>query len=152
MPRATEETDSDAMKSLLAKIAIRRFVGLYLGEHEVSVSEVAVTPLGPIEINSRTEPCPPNELLNVIERVLQSLHGRKQRRLQVAIGLPNSRVFFGTRPLRSAADSSPEGVMQKLLCSSNVSICASATGSPSSLRIREQSHSFSTLSVKSMPL
>jgi len=108
------------MKSLLAKIAIRKFVGLYLGEHEVSVSEVAVTPLGPIEINSRTEPCPPNELLNVIERVLQSLHGRKQRRLQVAIGLPNSRVFFGTRPLRSASDSSPEGVMQKLLCSSNV--------------------------------
>ena len=52
--------------------------------------------------------------------MLQSLQGRKQRRLQVAIGLPNSRVFFGTRPLRSGADASPEGVMQKLLCSPNV--------------------------------
>ena len=108
------------MKSLLAKMSMRKFVGLYLGEHEVAVSEVAVTPLGPVEIVSRTEPCPPNELLNVIERVLQSLQGGKQRRLQVAIGLPNSRVFFGTRPLRGAADTSPVGVMQKLLCSPNV--------------------------------
>jgi hypothetical protein len=109
------------MKSLLAKFALHKFVGLYLGEHEVCVSKVAITPLGPVEISSYTEPCPPNELLNVIERVLQSLQGRKQRRLQVAIGLPNSRVFFGTRPMRSAGDSSPESVMQKLLCSSNVS-------------------------------
>ena len=108
------------MKSLLAKFSMRKFVGLYLGEHEVAVSEVAITPLGPVEVVSRTEPCPPNELLNVIERILQSLQGRKQRRLQVAIGLPNSRVFFGTRPLRGAADTSPAGVMQKLLCSSNV--------------------------------
>jgi hypothetical protein len=108
------------MKSLLAKMSMRRFVGLYLGEHEVAVSEVAVTPLGPVEIASRTEPCPQNDLLNVIERMLQSLQGRKQRRLQVAIGLPNSRVFFGTRPLRSGAEASPEAVMQKLLCSPNV--------------------------------
>jgi hypothetical protein len=109
------------MKSLLAKIALRKFVGLYLGDHEISVSQVAVTPLGPVEIYSHSEPCPPNELLNVIERVLQSLQGRKQRRLQVAIGLPNSRLFFGSRPLRSAGDPSPEGVMQKVLCSSDVS-------------------------------
>jgi Tfp pilus assembly protein PilN len=108
------------MKSLLAKFSMRKFVGLYLGEHEVAVSEIAVTPLGPVEILSRVEPCPQNELLNVIERVLQSLHGRKRRRLQVAIGLPNSRVFFGSRPLRSGADASPEGVMQKVLCSPNV--------------------------------
>ena len=110
------------MKSLLAKISLRKFVGLYLGEHEVSASYVAVTPLGPVEIAARTEPCPPNELLSVIEHMLQSLQGRKQHRLQVAIGLPNARVFFGTRPLRGGADSSPEGVMQKLLCSANISI------------------------------
>ena len=77
------------MKSLLAKFSMRRFIGLYLGEHEISVSEVAVTPLGAVEVVSRIEPCPPNELLNVIERILQSLQRRKQRRLQVAIGLPN---------------------------------------------------------------
>jgi hypothetical protein len=108
------------MKSLLAKMSMRRFVGLYLGEHEVSVSEMAVTPLGPVEIASRTEPYAQNDLLNTIERILQSLQGRKQRRLQVAIGLPNSRVFFGTRPLRSSAEATPQAVMQKLLCSSNV--------------------------------
>ena len=91
------------MKSLLAKFSMRRFVGLYLGEHEVSVSEVAVTPLGPVEIAARSEPCPPNDLLNVIERILQSLQGRKQRRLQIAIGIPSSRVFYGMQLLRGTS-------------------------------------------------
>ncbi len=108
------------MKSLLAKISMRRFVGLYLGEHEVAISEIAVTPLGAVVVASRSEPCGQNELLSVIERILQSLQGRKQRRLQVAVGLPNSRVFFGTRPLRAGSETSPESVMQKLLCSPNV--------------------------------
>jgi hypothetical protein len=111
---------NDAMKSLLAKFAIRKFVGLYLGEHEVSACMVAATPLGPVEIASQTEPCPPNELLNVVERVLQVLRGGKQQRLQVAIGLPNSRVFFGTRPVHGS-EGTPEAMMQKLLCSANVS-------------------------------
>jgi hypothetical protein len=108
------------MRSLLAKIAIRKFVGLYLGEHEVSASLVAVTPLGPVEIVSHSEPCQPSDLLGTIEKVVNSLQGSRRRRLQVAIGLPNSRVFFGTRPLRSGADATPEAVIQKLLCSSNV--------------------------------
>lgn len=123
--RGSSEIEN-SMKSLLGKIAIRKFVGLSLGEHEVSASVVAVTPLGPVEILSRTEPCPPNELLGVIERVLQSLQGGRRRRLQIAIGLPNSRVFFGTRPIRTGpnanpADATPEAMVQKLLCSSNVS-------------------------------
>jgi hypothetical protein len=108
------------MKSLLAKIAIRKFVGLYLGEHEVTASLVAVTPLGASEIASYVEPCQPNELLATIEKVLNSLKGSRHRRLQIAIGLPNSRVFFGTRPVRSNSDASPEGMMQKLLYSANV--------------------------------
>jgi hypothetical protein len=108
------------MKSLLAKIAIRKFVGLCLGEHDIAASVIAVTPLGPVEIASFVEPTPANELLGAIERTLQSLQGGKQRRLQVAIGLPNSRVFFGTRPARGG-DAAPEAMMQKLLCSSNVS-------------------------------
>jgi hypothetical protein len=107
------------MKSLLAKLAMRKFVGLYLGEHEVSVSVVAVTPLGPVETASISEPCQPNELLGTIERLLNSLQGTRRRRLQVAIGVPNSRLFFGTRPLRNS-DGTAEGMMAKLLCSSNV--------------------------------
>jgi hypothetical protein len=110
------------MKSLLARISFRKFVGLYLGEHGVSVSEMAITPLGPVEIASRTEPCEPNEVLDVAERSLQFLQQTKRRRLQVAVGLPNPRVFFGSRPLRGGTDSSPEGVLQKLLCSSNVTV------------------------------
>lgn len=112
------------MKSFLAKISLRKFVGLSLGEHEVSVSEMAVTPLGTVEISHRTEPCPPNELPNVIEQVLQSLRGKKQRRrLQVSMGVPNSRLFFSARPLlRGSTDPSPEEVLQKVLCSSNISV------------------------------
>ncbi len=108
-----------SLKSLLAKIALRRFVGLYLGEHEVSASEVAVTPLGPVEITTRTEPCPPSELINVIESILPTMKGR---RLQVGVGVPSSRVFYGTLALRGGADPAPESVMQKLLCSSDIAI------------------------------
>lgn len=110
------------MRSLLAKIAIRKAIGLYLGEHEVAVSEVAATPLGPIELWSQTEPCTANELGNVIERILQPRQGRNRQRLSVGIGLPNSRVFFGTRPLHGVVDPTPEAVLQKLLCSSNISV------------------------------
>jgi hypothetical protein len=108
------------MRSLLAKIAIRKYIGLYLGEREVTASLIAVTPLGTTEVASHSEPCQPNELLATIEKVINTLQGSRRRRLQVAIGLPNSRVFFGTRPVRSSTDASPEGMMQKLLCSSNV--------------------------------
>jgi hypothetical protein len=110
------------MKSLLAKIALRKVVGLYLSDREIVVSEVAATPLGPIEVSSRSEPCSSGDLVLSIERVLQSLRGNGKQQLHVAIGLPNSRMFFGTRPLRSGADSSADAVMQRLLCSSNVSL------------------------------
>jgi hypothetical protein len=110
------------MRAKLAKIALRKAVGLYLGDHEVAVCEVASTPLGPIQLSSHSEPCSPSELINVIERVLESLLGEKKRRLSVAIGIPTSRVFFGTRPLRGVTDPTPEAMMQKLLCSANISV------------------------------
>jgi hypothetical protein len=110
------------MRSLLAKIAIRKAVGLYLGEHEIAVSEVSATPLGPVETASRIEPCSPSELISVLERTLQSLPGRKGRRLSVAIGLPSARIFFGSRPLQGIADPTPVAVLQKLLCSSNIAV------------------------------
>jgi len=111
------------MKSLLAKIAMRKVVGLYLGDHEVSVSEVAVTPLGPVQILARSEPCEPNDLMNAVERALQSLQKRRRpRRLQVGIGIPLARVFFGTQTLRGSAVPTPESVLQKLFRSSDISI------------------------------
>ena len=84
------------MKSLLAKIAVHKAVGLYLGEHEVAVSKVAATPLGPVESLRRANPTRRRTWPSVLERLLAPLLGRK-RRLPVAVGLPGSRLFFGTR-------------------------------------------------------
>ena len=108
------------MKSLLTKIAIRKAVGLYLGEHEVAVSKVASTPLGPVEVASSSEPCTPEDLPEVIERLLVPLVGRK-RRVPVAVGLASSRLFFGTRLTATSGAATPEAVLQKALCSSNIS-------------------------------
>jgi len=113
---------SNAMKSLLGKIALRTYVGLNLGEREVTAVEIAATPLGPVPIASRTEPCAPNELLSAVERTLKSLQGDKPRRLHVAIGLPSSRVYFGTRPMRKGIVPSPENVLQKSLTSQDIAI------------------------------
>ena len=109
------------MKSLLARIALHKAVGLYLGEHEVAVSKVAATPLGPVEIASSSEPCTPEDLPAVIERLVVPLLGRK-RRVPVAVGLASSRLFFGTRLATAGAAATPEGVLQKALCSSNICV------------------------------
>ena len=84
------------MKSLLRKIRIRKAVGLYLGEHEVAVGKMASTPVGPVEIASASEPCTPENLEEVLERLLTPLLGRKCR-VPVAVGMAGSRTFFGTR-------------------------------------------------------
>jgi hypothetical protein len=109
------------MRSLLAKIAIRKGVGLYLGEHELAVSKVAATPLGPIELASASSPYTPEDLPSVLERLLTPLVGRR-RSVPVAVGLPGNRIFFGTRLIRSSSESSPQAVLQKALCSPNISI------------------------------
>ena len=109
------------MKSLLARIALHKAVGLYLGEHEIAVSKVAATPLGPVEIASSSAPYTPEDLPAVIERLLVPLLGRK-RRVPVAVGLPSSRLFFGTRLAAAGGATTPEGVLQKALCSSNICV------------------------------
>ena len=67
------------MKSLLARIAVHKAVGLYLGEHEIAVSKVAATPLGPVELASSSEPCTPEDLPAVIERLLARENARVVR-------------------------------------------------------------------------
>jgi hypothetical protein len=109
------------VKSLLAKFAVHKAVGLYLGEHEVAVSKVAATPLGPVELASHCEACQPEELPGLVERLLMPLwQGR--RHPPVAVGVPSSKIFFGTRLARTTGDSTPEAVLQRALCSPNVRI------------------------------
>jgi hypothetical protein len=109
------------MKSLLAKIAVHKAVGLYVGEHEVAVSKVAATPLGPVEAASSVAPCTANDWAEVAERLLGPLVGRR-RRLPVAVGLPGSRLFFSTQPVSAGNTPTPEGVLEKALCLSNIRV------------------------------
>jgi hypothetical protein len=109
------------IKTLLAKIALHKAIGLYLGDQEIAVSEVAATPLGPVETASYTEPCTPETAEEVLRRLTKPLLSGK-RRLPVAVGLPNSRIFFGTRLTRSGGDVSPEAVLQKAFSSPNIRI------------------------------
>jgi hypothetical protein len=113
--------DGDVMKSLLVKIAIHKAVGVYLGEHEVFVSKVAGTPLGAVEIASSSAPYTPDDLPGVLERLVAPLLGRK-RRVPVAVGLPSSRLFFGTRLASSGGTETSRSMLEKVLCSSNIAV------------------------------
>ena len=107
------------MKAFLTKIALRKAVGLCLGEHEVVVVKVASTPLGPVVIASSSEPCTPENVAEVIERLLAPLVGRKGR-VPVAVGLARSRLFFCTRLTPASGAAKPEVELQKALYSSNL--------------------------------
>ena len=109
------------VKSLLAKFALHKAIGLYLGDQEIAVSEVASTPLGPVEIASYSEPCTPETTEEVLRRLTQPLLGGK-RRLPIAVGLPNSRIFFGTRLTRTGGEVSAESVLQKAFSSPNIRV------------------------------
>jgi hypothetical protein len=102
------------VKSLLTRIAIHKAVGLYLGEHEVVVSKLALTPLGPREIASSREPCTADDLAVVIERLLAPLVGRR-RRVPVAVSLASSRLFFGTRLIPIGGETTPEAELERML-------------------------------------
>jgi hypothetical protein len=109
------------VKLLLAKFAFRRAVGLYLGDHEVAISEVASTPLGPVEISSCSEACEPDKAEDVLRRLMAPMLSRKQR-LSAAVGLPNSRIFFGTRLTRTGGEVTAELVLQKVFSSPNIRV------------------------------
>ncbi len=109
------------MKSLLAKYALHKAIGVCLGEHEISVSKVAFTPLGPVEVASASEPYSPDNLADVLKKLLEPLLGSK-RRVPVVVGLPGSRLFFGTRPIAAGSKPTAEEMLHKSLCSPTISI------------------------------
>jgi hypothetical protein len=116
-----QKRDGDVVKSLLAKLAFRKALGLYLGEHELTLTEVAATPLGPVEIASSSEPYSPEDLAVAIERLLAPLATRK-RPLPVAVGLSSSRLFFSTRLASAGGTGTPEAVLQRALSASNLCV------------------------------
>lgn len=110
------------MKSLLTKFAFQKAIGLCLGEHEIAVSKVAATVFGPIEVASATAPYGSGDLVEVLDKLLSPLLGKKRRRVPLAVGLGGSRIFFGTRLNTDAQSSAPKTVLQKALASPNISV------------------------------
>jgi hypothetical protein len=110
------------MKSLFAKFALRKTVGVYLDENEIALSEVAATPLGPVEIARRSVPHGSKGLATALTDALAPSARRRRRPWPTAVGLPASRVFFSTRPINSHGSTSPEELLQQSLYSPNVRV------------------------------
>ncbi|MEN6449785.1 MAG: hypothetical protein ABFC96_04760 [Thermoguttaceae bacterium] len=109
------------MKSLFAKIALNKTIGLYLGEHEVAMSQMAATLLGPVEAISARAPCVGDDWAASVTELLTPLLSRR-RRISVAIGVPTSRLFFVTRPLIGERPATPEDFLQKAISSPNINV------------------------------
>ena len=97
-------------------------MGLYLGEREICVSQVASTLMGPVEVASVRVPCAADDLPAALRLVLATFAAGK-RRPPVAVGMPASRFFFVTRALRGAdSEASPEVLLQRALRSPTISV------------------------------
>ena len=112
------------MKALLAKLPMQKAIGLYLGDQEMAICQVASTPLGLVETARGRESCLPQEREAVLARLLRPLVGPGQHsRVPIAVGLPAARFFFATRPLRAVGDDAPpEVLLQKALQSPTICV------------------------------
>jgi hypothetical protein len=111
------------VRSLLARIAIKKAIGLYVGEQQITACQVASTPLGPVQIACHSERYEPDQLSDTIVRLLKPMLGGRKRGPQVAIGLPAPRVFFSTRPIRTThSDASAQALLHEVLQSPNICI------------------------------
>ncbi len=111
------------MKKLLAKLTPKKAVGVYIGENDVTLCQVAATPLGPVQTACQSEPCTAEQLPDVLGRLLKPMLGRSKRGYPVAIGMPAMRVFFSTRPIRNGNRETPaEVLLYEVLQSPNVCI------------------------------
>jgi hypothetical protein len=113
------------MRALLANLVGRHSVGLYLDEQEVTVCQVASTPLGLIELSRYSKKVQPDQLGTVVGELLTPLlKSRKPARVAVTLGIPTLRIFFSTRPIKSTtkSDASPHVLLQEALQSPTVSV------------------------------
>lgn len=112
------------LKSMLAKWAMRKAIGVYVGEQEIVVSQLASTPFGPVEIARCSESYAPDKIEEILKRLLAPLTGRRKRfPIPVAVGLSGPRVFFTTRPIKSSnAESSPQMLLHEVLQSASISV------------------------------
>ncbi len=109
---------------LLEKIALRESVGIYVGDREVTISRVALSLAGPVELSSQTVPCEPENLDEIIVKHLRPLTaGRRAFPTTLSIGLPTLRVFFATKAvLMTDREVAPNTILHEILRSSSVNV------------------------------
>jgi hypothetical protein len=110
--------------AIVEKLAFRRAVGVYVGDHELTVCQIGHGPLGQVVLSSQTEPYEPEDLSPMLDRVLKPLlPGKRSLHAPVSIGLPTLRVFFAARPLQLAdRDLAANVLLHDVLKSSNVNV------------------------------
>ena len=110
---------------LMSKLAIRKPLGLYVGDREVTVCRAALTPLGAVELTSSGEAYDnPEQLPQVVERLLRPYLGKsKSPRVRVSLGLPATNVYFATRLAQPTDRESTSAVMlNEFIRSSDINI------------------------------
>jgi hypothetical protein len=111
------------LKELLARFMPHKGIGLYIGEHDVAVSQVVATPLGVVETVRLSEAYAPDELAGVVARLLKPLTSSPKRTPPIAVGIPARRVFFSTRPIQAdSSGASPQAMLRDILRSPTVCI------------------------------
>lgn len=111
------------MKAVLTRFTPYKGIGLYIGEHEVFVSQVASTPLGSSEIAHASAPYEPETLAETITSLISPLAGSRKSARSVTLGICPRRVFYSTRPMRlENASAEPQTLLREVLQSPNVCI------------------------------
>ena len=109
---------------LLSKLVFRRSIGLYVGDTDLTLSEMTWTPLGVKQGVYRVEPVDAESLPEVLERMLRPWRGRRGKlTAPVSVGVSPFRVFFSSRPIKlTDKNLSPANVLHEILQSSNVNV------------------------------
>jgi Tfp pilus assembly protein PilN len=112
------------VRSMMNKLALRKDIGLALGDHAVGAAEWATTPLGRVEVFRESEPIGDDGLAPAVGRLLKRRFTKEElAKARVTIGLPALRVFFSTRPIQADnREASPEILLHEVLQSPNLSV------------------------------
>lgn len=102
------------MKALLARRSHRRSIGLLVSEREVSMSVMASTLLGRVELAQASEPRGSGPLEELLGRMLGPWLDHRPRP-KVVLGVPLVRVFHSVREVAGAGRKEPEVWLQESL-------------------------------------
>src|SRR5205823_13065133 len=98
--------------------------GLAIEEREVAVSQVAMTPIGRVEVVQDRAAYEAEGLAAALESLLAKHFSRRDlERARVTVGLPALRVFFSTRPIQAEnLQASPEVLLHEVLQSPSLNV------------------------------